>query len=139
MSLQPPRDESLNGLLQGYRIYYRELESEAAPATQSKALKSPSALRSELTGEPRCPPPGTGWQEAPVTSMHLLVEAWRECRGAGGGARTSLQRPQVPSQMAAHRKLQALGAPPGEGPGLRGGALCGGLSGWEEFTEAVRM
>uniref|UniRef100_A0A8C4MT64 Sidekick cell adhesion molecule 1 n=1 Tax=Equus asinus TaxID=9793 RepID=A0A8C4MT64_EQUAS len=26
---QPPRDESLNGLLQGYRIYYRELEYEA--------------------------------------------------------------------------------------------------------------
>uniref|UniRef100_A0A8B9YIP7 Sidekick cell adhesion molecule 1 n=1 Tax=Bos mutus grunniens TaxID=30521 RepID=A0A8B9YIP7_BOSMU len=25
---QPPRDESLNGLLQGYRIYYRELEYE---------------------------------------------------------------------------------------------------------------
>ncbi|KAM7142872.1 protein sidekick-1 [Molossus nigricans] len=46
---QPPRDESLNGLLQGYRIYYRELESEAAAATGSKALKSPSALRSELT------------------------------------------------------------------------------------------
>uniref|UniRef100_A0A4W2C8V6 Uncharacterized protein n=1 Tax=Bos indicus x Bos taurus TaxID=30522 RepID=A0A4W2C8V6_BOBOX len=26
LSLQPPRDESLNGLLQGYRIYYRELD-----------------------------------------------------------------------------------------------------------------
>uniref|UniRef100_A0A8C2RZL3 Sidekick cell adhesion molecule 1 n=1 Tax=Capra hircus TaxID=9925 RepID=A0A8C2RZL3_CAPHI len=50
---QPPRDESLNGLLQGYRIYYRELEYEAAPATESKMLKTPSALRAELTGEPR--------------------------------------------------------------------------------------
>ncbi|XP_044903286.1 protein sidekick-1 isoform X2 [Felis catus] len=46
---QPPRDESLNGLLQGYRIYYRELESEASAATASKTLKTPSALRAELT------------------------------------------------------------------------------------------
>uniref|UniRef100_A0A8D1ZJZ5 Protein sidekick-1 n=1 Tax=Sus scrofa TaxID=9823 RepID=A0A8D1ZJZ5_PIG len=48
---QPPRDESLNGLLQGYRIYYRELEYEGASATESKTLKTPSALRAELTGE----------------------------------------------------------------------------------------
>ncbi|XP_068823910.1 protein sidekick-1 [Capricornis sumatraensis] len=48
---QPPRDESLNGLLQGYRIYYRELEYEAAPATDSKTLKTPSALRAELTAQ----------------------------------------------------------------------------------------
>ncbi|XP_077930382.1 protein sidekick-1 isoform X3 [Halichoerus grypus] len=47
---RPPRDESLNGLLQGYRIYYRELESEAASATVSKTLKTPSALRAELAG-----------------------------------------------------------------------------------------
>ncbi|XP_044931098.1 protein sidekick-1 isoform X2 [Mustela putorius furo] len=47
---RPPRDESLNGLLQGYRIYYRELESEASSATVSKTLKTPSALRAELTG-----------------------------------------------------------------------------------------
>ncbi|CAK7303603.1 Protein sidekick-1 [Vulpes lagopus] len=46
---RPPRDESLNGLLQGYRIYYRELESEASAATVSKTLKTPSALRAELT------------------------------------------------------------------------------------------
>uniref|UniRef100_A0A8C6FRP3 Sidekick cell adhesion molecule 1 n=1 Tax=Moschus moschiferus TaxID=68415 RepID=A0A8C6FRP3_MOSMO len=48
---QPPRDESLNGLLQGYRIYYRELEYEAAPATESKMPKMPSALRAELTAQ----------------------------------------------------------------------------------------
>ncbi|XP_025778949.1 protein sidekick-1 [Puma concolor] len=48
---QPPRDESLNGLLQGYRIYYRELESEASSATASKTLKTPSALRAELTAQ----------------------------------------------------------------------------------------
>ncbi|XP_044088966.1 protein sidekick-1 [Neovison vison] len=47
---RPPRDESLNGLLQGYRIYYRELESEASSATVSKTLKTPSALRAELAG-----------------------------------------------------------------------------------------
>uniref|UniRef100_A0A8C0NHP9 Sidekick cell adhesion molecule 1 n=1 Tax=Canis lupus familiaris TaxID=9615 RepID=A0A8C0NHP9_CANLF len=46
---RPPRDESLNGLLQGYRIYYRELESEASAPTVSKTLKTPSALRAELT------------------------------------------------------------------------------------------
>lgn len=51
MSLQPPRDESLNGLLQGYRIYYRELESETGMSPEPKTLKSPSALRAELTGE----------------------------------------------------------------------------------------
>uniref|UniRef100_A0A2R8ME77 Sidekick cell adhesion molecule 1 n=1 Tax=Callithrix jacchus TaxID=9483 RepID=A0A2R8ME77_CALJA len=46
---QPPRDESLNGLLQGYRIYYRELEYEAGSGTEAKMLKSPIALRAELT------------------------------------------------------------------------------------------
>uniref|UniRef100_A0A8C0N1M6 Sidekick cell adhesion molecule 1 n=1 Tax=Canis lupus familiaris TaxID=9615 RepID=A0A8C0N1M6_CANLF len=48
---RPPRDESLNGLLQGYRIYYRELESEASAPTVSKTLKTPSALRAELTAQ----------------------------------------------------------------------------------------
>uniref|UniRef100_A0A671F772 Sidekick cell adhesion molecule 1 n=1 Tax=Rhinolophus ferrumequinum TaxID=59479 RepID=A0A671F772_RHIFE len=48
---QPPRDESLNGLLQGYRIYYRELEYEAASATEPKTLKTPSALRTVLTAQ----------------------------------------------------------------------------------------
>ncbi|XP_007941083.1 protein sidekick-1 [Orycteropus afer afer] len=46
---QPPRDESLNGLLVGYRIYYRELEYEAGPGAEAKAVKNPSALRAELT------------------------------------------------------------------------------------------
>ncbi|XP_054428409.1 protein sidekick-1 [Pteronotus mesoamericanus] len=45
---QPPRDESLNGLLQGYRIYYRELEDEAAPATAHQTPRAPSAPRTEL-------------------------------------------------------------------------------------------
>nr|XP_006112957.1 protein sidekick-1 isoform X1 [Pelodiscus sinensis]XP_006112958.1 protein sidekick-1 isoform X1 [Pelodiscus sinensis]XP_025034766.1 protein sidekick-1 isoform X1 [Pelodiscus sinensis]XP_025034772.1 protein sidekick-1 isoform X1 [Pelodiscus sinensis]XP_025034774.1 protein sidekick-1 isoform X1 [Pelodiscus sinensis]XP_025034776.1 protein sidekick-1 isoform X1 [Pelodiscus sinensis] len=46
---QPPKVESLNGLLLGYRIYYRELEYETGPGTESKTIKSPSALRTELT------------------------------------------------------------------------------------------
>ncbi|XP_006859935.1 PREDICTED: protein sidekick-1-like [Chrysochloris asiatica] len=49
---QPPRDESLNGLLVGYRVYYRELESEAGPGTEVKTvLKNPLALRAELTAD----------------------------------------------------------------------------------------
>ncbi|XP_012587400.1 PREDICTED: protein sidekick-1 isoform X1 [Condylura cristata] len=48
---QPPRDESLNGLLQGYRIYYRELEAEAASGSEYKTLQTPSALRAELTAQ----------------------------------------------------------------------------------------
>ncbi|XP_073071061.1 protein sidekick-1 isoform X2 [Manis javanica] len=48
---QPPRDETLNGLLQGYRIYYRELEYEAASVPETKTLKTPLALRAELTAQ----------------------------------------------------------------------------------------
>ncbi|XP_037669666.1 protein sidekick-1 isoform X2 [Choloepus didactylus] len=48
---QPPRDESLNGLLMGYRIYYRELGPEAGPGPEAKTVKSPSALRAELTAQ----------------------------------------------------------------------------------------
>ncbi|XP_021078405.1 protein sidekick-1 [Mus pahari] len=48
---QPPRDESLNGLLQGYRIYYRELASETGMSPEPKTLQSPSALRAELTAQ----------------------------------------------------------------------------------------
>lgn len=49
-SLQPPKAESLNGLLLGYRIYYRELEYESS-GPESKTIKTPSALRTELTRE----------------------------------------------------------------------------------------
>ncbi|XP_076996596.1 protein sidekick-1 isoform X1 [Tamandua tetradactyla] len=48
---QPPRDESLNGLLVGYRIYYRELGSEAGSDPEAKTVKNPSALRAELTAQ----------------------------------------------------------------------------------------
>ncbi|XP_077774863.1 protein sidekick-1 isoform X6 [Podarcis muralis] len=47
---KPPNAESLNGLLLGYRIYYRELEYESTvPGLESKVIKNPSALRAELT------------------------------------------------------------------------------------------
>ncbi|KAF7242996.1 Protein sidekick-1 [Varanus komodoensis] len=47
---KPPKAESLNGLLLGYRIYYRELEYESTgPGPESKIIKNPSALRAELT------------------------------------------------------------------------------------------
>uniref|UniRef100_A0A803SQ68 Sidekick cell adhesion molecule 1 n=1 Tax=Anolis carolinensis TaxID=28377 RepID=A0A803SQ68_ANOCA len=47
---QPPKAESLNGLLLGYRIYYRELEYESmGSGPESKIIKNPSALRAELT------------------------------------------------------------------------------------------
>lgn len=49
---QPPKAESLNGLLLGYRIYYRELDYDAGSATESKAVRNPSALRAELTRKP---------------------------------------------------------------------------------------
>uniref|UniRef100_A0A803TMX5 Sidekick cell adhesion molecule 1 n=1 Tax=Anolis carolinensis TaxID=28377 RepID=A0A803TMX5_ANOCA len=41
---------NLNGLLLGYRIYYRELEYESmGSGPESKIIKNPSALRAELT------------------------------------------------------------------------------------------
>uniref|UniRef100_A0A8B9TCV8 Sidekick cell adhesion molecule 1 n=1 Tax=Anas platyrhynchos TaxID=8839 RepID=A0A8B9TCV8_ANAPL len=49
---QPPKAESLNGLLLGYRIYYRELDYDTGSGTESKTIKNPSALRAELTRKP---------------------------------------------------------------------------------------
>uniref|UniRef100_A0A8C6J167 Uncharacterized protein n=1 Tax=Melopsittacus undulatus TaxID=13146 RepID=A0A8C6J167_MELUD len=46
---QPPKVESLNGLLLGYRIYYRELDYDTGSGTETKTIQSPSALRAELT------------------------------------------------------------------------------------------
>ncbi|KFV20620.1 Protein sidekick-1, partial [Tauraco erythrolophus] len=46
---QPPKVESLNGLLLGYRIYYRELDYDTGSGTESKTIQNPSALRAELT------------------------------------------------------------------------------------------
>uniref|UniRef100_A0A663F5Z6 Sidekick cell adhesion molecule 1 n=1 Tax=Aquila chrysaetos chrysaetos TaxID=223781 RepID=A0A663F5Z6_AQUCH len=46
---QPPKVESLNGLLLGYRIYYRELDYDTGAGTESKTIQNPSALRAELT------------------------------------------------------------------------------------------
>uniref|UniRef100_A0A8D0G947 Sidekick cell adhesion molecule 1 n=1 Tax=Sphenodon punctatus TaxID=8508 RepID=A0A8D0G947_SPHPU len=50
---QPPKAGSLNGLLLGYRIYYRELEYDSGPGPESKTIKNPSALRAELTQSTR--------------------------------------------------------------------------------------
>uniref|UniRef100_A0A8B9F6G8 Sidekick cell adhesion molecule 1 n=1 Tax=Amazona collaria TaxID=241587 RepID=A0A8B9F6G8_9PSIT len=46
---QPPKVESLNGLLLGYRIYYRELDYDTGSGAETKTIQSPSALRAELT------------------------------------------------------------------------------------------
>lgn len=83
MSLQPPRDESLNGLLQGYRIYYRELEYEAGSGTEAKTLKSPIALRAELTGE-TVPSVLARGARVPGDPRHLLsAHHGGKCRGGG--------------------------------------------------------
>lgn len=113
LSLQPPRDESLNGLLQGYRIYYRELEYEAAPATESKMLKTPSALRAELTGEPR--PHGGGSHNHHVCPPQAC---WEQPWGPGGAA---LPPPQHPDGV--------------QGPGHREGTQEGCLE--EEPSEGL--
>uniref|UniRef100_A0A8C3V2I2 Sidekick cell adhesion molecule 1 n=1 Tax=Catharus ustulatus TaxID=91951 RepID=A0A8C3V2I2_CATUS len=49
---QPPRVESVNGLLLGYRIYYRELDYDTGAGTESRNVQNPSALRAELTRKP---------------------------------------------------------------------------------------
>ena len=49
---QPPKVESLNGLLLGYRIYYRELDYDTGSGTDSKTIQNPSALRAEITRKP---------------------------------------------------------------------------------------
>ena len=114
LSLQPPRDESLNGLLQGYRIYYRELEYEAAPATESKTLKTPSALRAELTGEPPAPRPHG--REVPITTTSAHPRPAGNSRGGRRGC-SSAPSP-APRQCARSRAQQGH---PGRLPG--GGAI----------------
>ncbi|XP_036384090.1 protein sidekick-1 isoform X2 [Megalops cyprinoides] len=47
---QPPKEESLNGVLVGFRLYYRELQYENAP-TESKAVSNHSATRAEITAK----------------------------------------------------------------------------------------
>lgn len=49
---QPPRVESVNGLLLGYRIYYRELDYDTGAGPESRNVQNPSALRAELTRKP---------------------------------------------------------------------------------------
>lgn len=127
VSLQPPRDESLNGLLQGYRIYYRELEYEAASATESKTLKTPSALRAELTGEPSPPPARAGSREVPVTTVHPPprpgpqgLEEVRLC---------PLPPPVCTAQGVARCREQRPPAAGGPGRLPGGGSICGDCRG----------
>ncbi|XP_066545960.1 protein sidekick-1 [Amia ocellicauda] len=47
---QPPKDESLNGVLAGYRIYFRELQYDSVQP-ESKAAANQSTTRTELTAK----------------------------------------------------------------------------------------
>uniref|UniRef100_A0AAY5EGX8 Sidekick cell adhesion molecule 1a n=1 Tax=Electrophorus electricus TaxID=8005 RepID=A0AAY5EGX8_ELEEL len=46
---QSPKEESVNGVLLGYRLYYRELQYDSTPLDSKKAINS-SVARSDLTG-----------------------------------------------------------------------------------------
>ncbi|XP_078414728.1 protein sidekick-1 isoform X2 [Cetorhinus maximus] len=46
---QPPKEESLNGILLGFRIYYRELVYENMPVYNTQPIGDPSSLQTELT------------------------------------------------------------------------------------------
>ncbi|XP_072916750.1 protein sidekick-1 isoform X1 [Hemitrygon akajei] len=48
---QPPKEESLNGILMGFRIYYRELTYDHVPGFNTQPIGEPSALQGELTSE----------------------------------------------------------------------------------------
>uniref|UniRef100_A0A8C1IU41 Sidekick cell adhesion molecule 1a n=1 Tax=Cyprinus carpio TaxID=7962 RepID=A0A8C1IU41_CYPCA len=45
---QTPKEESVNGVLVGYRLYYRELQYDSAPQESKRAVNS-SLLRTDLT------------------------------------------------------------------------------------------
>uniref|UniRef100_A0A8C2J1Q0 Sidekick cell adhesion molecule 1a n=1 Tax=Cyprinus carpio TaxID=7962 RepID=A0A8C2J1Q0_CYPCA len=47
---QTPKEESVNGVLVGYRLYYRELQYDSAPQESKRAVNS-SLLRTELTAK----------------------------------------------------------------------------------------
>ncbi|KAL7830593.1 hypothetical protein SRHO_G00317200 [Serrasalmus rhombeus] len=47
---QPPKEESVNGVLVGYRLYYRELQYDSAPQESKKAINS-SSVRGDLTAK----------------------------------------------------------------------------------------
>nr|XP_023670687.1 protein sidekick-1 isoform X1 [Paramormyrops kingsleyae]XP_023670688.1 protein sidekick-1 isoform X1 [Paramormyrops kingsleyae] len=47
---QPPKAESVNGILVGYRLYYRELQYDTSPQ-ESKAAGNHSASRAEITAK----------------------------------------------------------------------------------------
>ncbi|XP_031422173.1 protein sidekick-1 isoform X2 [Clupea harengus] len=47
---QAPKDESVNGVLVGYRLYYRELQYDSSPQEPKKAVNS-SSTRTDLAGK----------------------------------------------------------------------------------------
>ncbi|XP_059414542.1 protein sidekick-1-like isoform X5 [Carassius carassius] len=47
---QAPKEESVNGVLVGYRLYYRELQYDSAPQESKRSINS-SLLRTELTAK----------------------------------------------------------------------------------------
>ncbi|KAG5854527.1 hypothetical protein ANANG_G00038760 [Anguilla anguilla] len=47
---QPPKEESVNGVLVGFRLFYRELQYESAPAEPKEAANL-SAARAEITAK----------------------------------------------------------------------------------------
>ncbi|XP_035260908.1 protein sidekick-1 isoform X3 [Anguilla anguilla] len=47
---QPPKEESVNGVLVGFRLFYRELQYESAPA-EPKEAPNLSAARAEITAK----------------------------------------------------------------------------------------
>ncbi|KAK1805199.1 hypothetical protein P4O66_019553 [Electrophorus voltai] len=49
---QSPKEESVNGVLLGYRLYYRELQYDSTPLDSKKAINS-SVARGDLTGTSR--------------------------------------------------------------------------------------
>ncbi|XP_078096275.1 protein sidekick-1 [Mustelus asterias] len=48
---QPPKEESFNGILLGFRIYYRELVYENMPEFNTRSIGEPSSLQTKLTPE----------------------------------------------------------------------------------------
>lgn len=128
VSLQPPRDESLNGLLQGYRIYYRELEYTRRPRPLSPRRSRPPLLCGPSSQvSPLLPLHGPGSWEVPVTTVHPPprpgprgLEEVRLCplpplaHTVQGVVRCREQRPPA-------------GGEPGRLPG--GGSICGDCRG----------
>lgn len=67
--LQPPKAESVNGVLVGYRLYYRQLQHDTSPQ-EPKAAGNHSASRAEITG---------GKPAAPSRPRFTLISSYTLC------------------------------------------------------------